>query len=422
MRAYGILFFCALGWFFLQSSHVAGADVRSSFVSLLDTAKSETQQTNTTNEGRASKKKDGELTGEELVKELRRECEQRKKQNETDAATINKLNKEITSLKAENKKLNARVTELESSKDDDASSSDSFLEEENESLRDNINTLREQLAEKEELLKQLKVDDKKKPEEETTSAGVDTRWQTLLLGGGVLLVVLLLLLQGAKIRKLAKPMVGTAEGGAPQLTKKEQQKVAQEQVEAIQKLLADWEARFQETLVHFSQQQEKRQTEERNIPVTEYRPPVVEAKQKPVESSSQQQKAKASVTEHRPPVVETSPQQAKPKVAYGHFLFAEGLRSDNSFDRVDPNRNDYKKFVLKLRAKGDTRAAFALNEQSNQKTQWIAQPSQYLFNEACELVGRLPEVRSQIEIVEEGEAILENGKWYVIKKLSFRLV
>ena len=422
MRAYGILFFCALGWFFLQSSHVAGVDVRSSFVSLMDTAKSETQQTNTTNEGRASKKKDGELTGEDLEKELRRECEQRKKQNETDAATINKLNEEIKRLKAENKKLNQQVTALESSKDDDANSSDSSLEEENESLRDNINTLREQLAEKEELLKQCKVDDKKKPEEETTSAGVDTRWQTLLLGGGVLLVVLLLLLQGAKIRKLAKPMVGTAEGGAPQLTKKEQQKVVQEQVEAIQKLLADWEARFQETLVHFSQQQEKRHAEERNIPVTEHRAPVVEAKQKPVESSSQQQKAKASVTEHRPPVVETSPQQAKPKVAYGHFLFAEGLRSDNSFDRVDPNRNDYKKFVLKLRAKGDTRAAFALNEQSNQKTQWIAQPSQYLFNEACELVGRLPEVRSQIEIVEEGEAILENGKWYVIKKLSFRLV
>ncbi len=422
MRAYGILFFCALGWFFLQSSHVAGVDVRSSFVSLMDTAKSETQQTNTTNEGRASKKKDGELTGEDLEKELRRECEQRKKQNETDAATINKLNEEIKRLKAENKKLNQQVTALESSKDDDANSSDSSLEEENESLRDNINTLREQLAEKEELLKQCKVDDKKKPEEETTSAGVDTRWQTLLLGGGVLLVVLLLLLQGAKIRKLAKPMVGTAEGGAPQLTKKEQQKVVQEQVEAIQKLLADWEARFQETLVHFSQQQEKRHAEERNIPVTEHRAPVVEAKQKPVESSSQQQKAKASVTEHRPPVVETSPQQAKPKVAYGHFLFAEGLRSDNSFDRVDSNRNDYKKFVLKLRAKGDTRAAFALNEQSNQKTQWIAQPSQYLFNEACELVGRLPEVRSQIEIVEEGEAILENGKWYVIKKLSFRLV
>lgn len=421
MRAYGILFFCALGWFFLQSSHVAGADVRSSFVSLVDTSKNQTSQgeINTTS---SPKNKAGELTGEELVKELRRECEQRKKQNETDAATINKLNKEITSLKAENKKLNQQVTALESSKDDDASSSDSSLEEENEFLRDNINTLREQLAEKEDLLKQCKVDDKKKPEEETTSAGVDTRWQTLLLGGGVLLVVLLLLLQGAKIRKLAKPMVGTAEGGAPQLTKKEQQKVVQEQVEAIQKLLADWEVRFQEALVHFSQQQEKRHAEERNIPVTEHRSPVVEAKQKPVESSSQQQKAKASVTEHRPPVVETSPQQAKPKVAYGHFLFAEGLRNDNSFDRVDPNRNDYKKFVLKLRAKGDTRAAFALNEQSNQKTQWIAQPSQYLFNEACELVGRLPEVRSQIEIVEEGEAILENGKWYVIKKLSFRLV
>ena len=413
MRAYGILFFCALGWFFLQSSHVAGADVRSSFVSLVKFTQNPTPH---------DASKANELTGEELVKELRRECEQRKKQNEEDAATINKLNKEITSLKAENKKLNQQVTALESSKDDDASSSDSSLEEENECLRDNINTLREQLAEKEELLKQLKVDDKKKPEEETTSAGVDTRWQTLLLGGGVLLVVLLLLLQGAKIRKLAKPMVGTAEGGAPQLTKKEQQKVVQEQVEAIQKLLADWEVRFQEALVHFSQQQEKRHAEERNIPVTEHRSPVVEAKQKPVESSSQQQKAKASVTEHRPPVVETSPQQAKPKVAYGHFLFAEGLRSDNSFDRVDPNRNDYKKFVLKLRAKGDTRAAFALNEQSNQKTQWIAQPSQYLFNEACELVGRLPEVRSQIEIVEEGEAILENGKWYVIKKLSFRLV
>ena len=129
MRAYGILFFCALGWFFLHNSHVAGADVRSSFVSLGDTAKSETQQTNTTNGGSASKKKDGELTGEELVKELRRECEQRKKQNETDAATINKLNEEIKRLKAENKKLNARVTELESSKDDDANSSDSFLEE-----------------------------------------------------------------------------------------------------------------------------------------------------------------------------------------------------------------------------------------------------------------------------------------------------
>lgn len=418
MRAYGILFFCALGWFFLQSSHVAGADVRSSFVSLVKF----TQNPTPPDASKEGEKGSNELTGEGLEKELRRECEQRKKQNETDAATINKLNKEITSLKAENKKLNARVTELESSKDDDASSSDSFLEEENESLRDNINTLREQLAEKEELLKQLKVDDKKKPEEETTSAGVDTRLQTLLLGGGMLLIVLLLLLQGAKIRKLAKPMVRIAEGGVPQLTKKEQQKAAQEQVEAIQKLLADWEGRFQEALVHFSQQQEKRQTEERNIPVTEHRAPVVEAKQKPVESSSQQQKAKASVTEHRPPVVETSPQQAKPKVAYGHFLFAEGLRSDNSFDRVDPNRNDYKKFVLKLRAKGDTRAAFALNEQSNQKTQWIAQPSQYLFNEACELVGRLPEVRSQIEIVEEGEAILENGKWYVIKKLSFRLV
>lgn len=418
MRAYGILFFCALGWFFLQSSHVAGADVRSSFVSLMDSAKSGNPQRSgvtdtdlsSTNGGSTSKKKDGELKGEDLVKELRRECEQRKKQNETDAATINKLNKEITSLKAENKKLNARVTELESSKDDDASSSDSFLEEENESLRDNINTLREQLAEYKHAAKkrseQPEVDDKKKPEEETTSAGVATRWQTLLLGGGVLLIVLLLLLQGAKIRKLAKPMVRTAEGGAPQLTKKEQQKVAQEQVEAIQKLLADWEGRFQETLVHFSQQQEKRQTEERNIPVTEYRTPVVEAKQKPPVAT----------------VSQSSKQPEKSKVAYGHFLFAEGLRSDNSFDRVDPNRNDYKKFVLKLRAKGDTRAAFALNEQSNQKTQWIAQPSQYLFNEACELVGRLPEVRSQIEIVEEGEAILENGKWYVIKKLSFRLV
>ncbi len=405
MRAYGILFFCALGWFFLQSSHVAGADVRSSFVSLLDTAKSETQQTNTTNAGSASKKKDGELTGEELVKELRRECEQRKKQNETDAATITNLRQEIKNLKKEKEKLNARVTELESSKDDDASSSDSSLEEENESLRDNINTLREQLAEKEELLKQLKVDDKKKPEKEADS-GLSGRLQTLLLGGGMLLIVLLLLLQGMKIRKLAKPMVRTAEGGAPQLTKKEQQKVAQEQVAAIQKLLADWEGRFQEALVHFSQQQEKRQTEERNIPVTEHRTPVVEAKQKPPVAT----------------VSQSSKQPEKSKVAYGHFLFAEGLRSDNSFDRVDPNRNDYKKFVLKLRAKGDTRAAFALNEQSNQKTQWIAQPSQYLFNEACELVGRLPEVRSQIEIVEEGEAILENGKWYVIKKLSFRLV
>lgn len=402
MRAYGILFFCALGWFFLQSSHVAGADVRSSFVSLVKF----TQNPIPPDASKEGEKGSNELTGEGLEKELRRECEQRKKQNETDAATINKLNEEIKRLKAENKKLNARVTALESSKDDDASSSDSFLEEENESLRDNINTLREQLAEKEELLKQLKVDDKKKPEEETTSAGVDTSWQTLLLGGGVLLVVLLLLLQGAKIRKLAKPMVGTAEGGAPQLTKKEQQKVAQEQVAAIQKLLADWEGRFQEALVHFSQQQEKRQTEERNIPVTEYRPSVVEAKQKPPVAT----------------VSQSSKQPEKSKVAYGHFLFAEGLRSDNSFDRVDPNRNDYKKFVLKLRAKGDTRAAFALNEQSNQKTQWIAQPSQYLFNEACELVGRLPEVRSQIEIVEEGEAILENGKWYVIKKLSFRLV
>lgn len=422
MRAYGILFFCALGWFFLQSSHVAGADVRSRFVSLEEFTQTPTPPV----DPNAERKPSAELTGEDLVKELRRECEQRKKQNEEYAATIAELNKEITRLKTGNKNLNARVTELESSKDDDASSSDSLLEWENVRLRDSIDTLQDQLAEYKHAAKkrseQPEVDDKKKPEEETTSAGVDTRWQTLLLGGGVLLIVLLLLLQGAKIRKLAKPMVGTAEGGAPQLTKKEQQKVVQEQVEAIQKLLADWEARFQETLVHFSQQQERRHAEERNIPVTEHRPPVVEAKQKPVESSSQQQKAKASVTEHRPPVVETSPQQAKPKVAYGHFLFAEGLRSDNSFDRVDPNRNDYKKFVLKLRAKGDTRAAFALNEQSNQKTQWIAQPSQYLFNEACELVGRLPEVRSQIEIVEEGEAILENGKWYVIKKLSFRLV
>lgn len=405
MRAYGILFFCALGWFFLQSSHVAGADVRSSFVSLVKF----TQNPIPPDVSKEGEKGSNELTGEGLEKELRRECEQRKKQNETDAATINKLNKEITSLKAENKKLNARVTELESSKDDDASSSDSLLEWENERLRDSIDTLQDQLAEYKHAAKkrseQPEVDDKKKPEKEADS-GLSGRWQTLLLGGGMLLIVLLLLLQGMKIRKLAKPMVRTAEGGAPQLTKKEQQKAAQEQVEAIQKLLADWEGRFQEALVHFSQQQEKRQTEERNIPVTEYRPPVVEAKQKPPVAT----------------VSQSSKQPEKSKVAYGHFLFAEGLRSDNSFDRVDPNQNDYKKFVLKLRAKGDTRAAFALNEQSNQKMQWIAQPSQYLFNEACELVGRLPEVRSQIEIVEEGEAILENGKWYVIKKLSFRLV
>ena len=409
MRAYGILFFCALGWFFLQSSHVAGADVRSSFVSLMDSAKSGNPQRSGVTNTNPSPPKDGELKGEELVKELRRECEQRKKQNEEYAATIAELNKEITRLKTGNKNLNARVTELESSKDDDASSSDSLLEWENERLRDSIDTLQAQLAEYKHAAKkrseQPEVDDKKKPEKEADS-GLSGRLQTLLLGGGVLLVVLLLLLQGAKIRKLAKPMVGTAEGGAPQLTKKEQQKVVQEQVEAIQKLLADWEGRFQEALVHFSQQQEKRQTEERNIPVTEHRTPVVEAKQKPPVAT----------------VSQSSKQPEKSKVAYGHFLFAEGLRSDNSFDRVDPNRNDYKKFVLKLRAKGDTRAAFALNEQSNQKTQWIAQPSQYLFNEACELVGRLPEVRSQIEIVEEGEAILENGKWYVIKKLSFRLV